>query len=293
MARPSAAQDGGIGEPTMPPPVTHSWTRIVGVRREVITPVSFRVIPVIDLKGGMAVHAVGSRRDQYRPLRSIWQASVSPIELAAALRDGLGIDGLYLADLDAIEGRPPAFETLERLAAERLHLWLDAGVRGPLTLEPLLNLAPDRVQIVVGLESVAGPATLAEIMRRVGPDRAIFSLDLDEGRPRIASGASWSSDEPLEIASQAVGLGVRRLILLDLARVGTDGGIGTEDLLIQLRARHPAVSVCVGGGIRGIDDVLRMKERGASAVLVGSAIHAGRIGRRELERIATRAGKRV
>ena len=112
MACPSAAQDGGNGRPAMPPPVTHSWTRIVGVGREVITPLSFRVIPVIDLKGGMAVHAVGGRRDQYRPLRSVWQASASPIALAAALRDDLGIDRLYLADLDAIEGRPPDSRSL-------------------------------------------------------------------------------------------------------------------------------------------------------------------------------------
>src|SRR5438445_9777678 len=99
MALPSAAQDGGNTVSAIPPPVTHSWMRIVGLGREVITPVSFRVIPVIDLKGGMAVHAVGGRRDQYRPLRSVWQGSPSPIELAAALRSGLGIDCIYLADL--------------------------------------------------------------------------------------------------------------------------------------------------------------------------------------------------
>ncbi len=45
-----------------------------------------------------------------------------------------------------------------------------------------------------------------------------------------------------------------------------------------------------GGGIRGAEDVLAVKEAGASAALVGSAIHDGRIGRVELERIAEEAG---
>ena len=235
----------------------------------------------------MAVHAVGGRRDQYRPLRGIWQASGSPIGLAVALRDGLGADHLYLADLDAIAGRLPDRDVYEGIIAAGMTLWLDAGVGDLARLEPLLDLDPDRSRLVLGLESVAGPDELARLVGRIGAGRAIFSLDLDDQRPRIAAGAAWPGQEPDEIADRAIACGVRTLILLDLARVGTGRGIGTGDLLTRLRTHHPSVAVSVGGGIRGIDDVLRMKELGASAVLVGSAIHDGRIGRRELERIGT------
>jgi phosphoribosylformimino-5-aminoimidazole carboxamide ribotide isomerase len=244
------------------------------------------VVPVIDLKGGMAVHAIGGRRDQYRPLRSVWQASPSPIALADALRAGLGTDRLYVADLDAIEGRDLNREIHDRLAAQGFELWLEAGVRDRESLEFLSGIVVDRLRVVVGLESVAGPAALAAMLERIGPDRVIFSLDLDDGKPRIAPGAAWSSDDPQEIASQAIRLGIRSLILLDLARVGMDRGIGTEGILMRLRTRHPEIAVVVGGGIRGMDDVLRLRECGASGVLVGSAIHDGRIGRRELQAIA-------
>jgi phosphoribosylformimino-5-aminoimidazole carboxamide ribotide isomerase len=247
--------------------------------------VSFQVIPVIDLKEGQAVHAVGGRRDQYQPLRSIWQASRSPAALAAAIREGLGLDTLYVADLDAIEGRSPNSDVYERLAAEGIELWLDAGVRDAQTLGSLAGLVARGVRIVVGLESVKGARALSEIMERIGPDRTILSLDMDEGTPRIAPGAAWPSGELLPIAAHAVDLGVRHLILLDLARVGTDRGVGTEAFLARLRGRHPAIAITLGGGIRGIEDVLRIRGLGASAVLVGSAIHDGRIGRRELQRI--------
>ncbi len=266
--------------------MTHSWTRIVGRVREGITPVSFRVVPVIDLKGGIAVHAISGRREQYQPLRSVWQASPSPSALADALRVGLGIDRLYVADLDAIEGRGLNREIHERLAAEGCELWLDAGVRDLHSLELLSSIAADRLRAVIGLESVAVPASLGAIIERIGPDRVIFSLDLDEGKPRIASGAAWSSDDPQGIAARAIELGIRNLILLDLARVGTDHGIGTETLLMRLRSRYPEIAVTVGGGVRGMDDVLRLREWGASGVLVGSAIHDGRIGWRELQAIA-------
>jgi phosphoribosylformimino-5-aminoimidazole carboxamide ribotide isomerase len=252
----------------------------------VLKTVSFRVIPVIDLKEGMAVHAVGGHRDQYRPLRSIWQASGSPTALAAAIREGLDIATLYLADLDAIEGRSANLELYGRLAAERLELWLDAGVRDVRTLEPLIGLVAHGARIVVGLESVNGPRALGEIIEAIGPDRAILSLDMDDGTPRIARGAAWSSVDPREIAAEAIERGVRHLILLDLARVGTGRGAGTEDLVMRIQVRHPAVNIAVGGGMGGVEDVLGMRRFGASAALVGSAIHDGRIGRSELERIA-------
>ena len=232
----------------------------------------------------MAVHAVGGRRDQYQPIRSIWQASDHPDLLAEALRRGLGIDTLYVADLDAISGRPPDVALYRRLCRERASLWLDAGVMDRRALEPLWDVG-ESLRIVVGLESIAGPSAITGIVDRAEPHRVIFSLDLDDGRPRFAPGANWPAADPLEIVARVVGLGVRRLIVLDLSRVGTDRGIGTEALLGRIREAHPDLSVAVGGGIRGIDDVQRLRESGASVVLVGSAIHDGRIGRRELEAI--------
>lgn len=247
---------------------------------------SFRVIPVIDLKGGMAVHAVGGRRDQYQPLRSIWQASASPIAMLGELVAGLGIDCVYIADLDAIEGRRVDLELYGRLAEQGVEIWLDAGVRGVGSIEPLLSPGATSLQFVVGLESVLGPVELGEIVGRAGEGRVIFSLDLDRGAPRVPRGAAWTSVEPLAIASQVAGLGIRRLILLDLAQVGTGRGTGTETLLAQIRDAHSRLDVVIGGGIRGPDDVIALKALGAAAVLVGTAIHDGRIGREELVRIA-------
>jgi phosphoribosylformimino-5-aminoimidazole carboxamide ribotide isomerase len=240
----------------------------------------------------MAVHAIGGRRDQYRTLRSVWQANASPIALALALREGLGFDRLYLADLDAIEGRPPDALFYGQLAREGLQVWLDAGVRDWMALGALLSLEVHSLQFVVGLESVDGPSELGEIIDRAGRDRLIFSLDLDEGMPRTARGSAWPSANPIEIALQVVELGIRRLILLDLARVGTGRGIGTEGLLAGIRSRCDGIEIAVGGGIRGIDDVFKLKEQGASAVLVGSALHDGAIGRQELARVASHTAHR-
>jgi phosphoribosylformimino-5-aminoimidazole carboxamide ribotide isomerase len=291
IARPSAAQDGGKGTPANPPPVTHSWTSSVQDRPEVITLMPFRIVPVLDLKEGRVVHAVGGRRDQYRPLRSVWQASSEPIPLASALLYELKLDTLYLADLDAIQGRPPEINLYRQLMDLGLEVWIDAGLRDPVSAEPLMDLNPQFLRIVVGLETVRGPRQLAGIVERVGIARAIFSLDLFEGRPLGGMAPDWETEDPQAIAHRVFAEGVEHLIILDLARVGTGRGAGTESLMTKIHAAHPAIAISVGGGISGMEDVLHLKQAGASAVLVGSAIHDGRIGRRELEPIA-RASRR-
>ncbi len=234
----------------------------------------------------MAVHAVGGRRDQYRPVRSVWQASGSPAGLAEAIRAGLGVDCLYLADLDAIAGSRPRLDLYKRILAADLDLWLDAGLGDRRRLERLAGLDPARTRPVIGLESVLGPDELAAMVDDGGPGRIVFSLDLDAGKPRIAAGANWPGNEAYDIAVRAMECGVEEVLILDLTRVGTSCGVGTEDLLRRLRTNHPRVAITVGGGIRGIDDVARMRDLGASAVLVGSAIHDGRIGRRELAQLS-------
>jgi phosphoribosylformimino-5-aminoimidazole carboxamide ribotide isomerase len=248
----------------------------------------FRVIPVLDVKNGQAVHAVGGIRSHYRPLRSILHPSAEPVELARAYRDLFDFRELYLADLDAISGRQPDLSLYRELAIRDVHLWIDAGLKNENDLAALVDL--DHTTIVIGLETAHGPDAVRAILERAGPDRVVFSLDLFEGLPRLPVGADWGAIDLEQLSRQILDLGVLRLLLLDLARVGTGRGAGTEELLLRLRQSHPAVEVCVGGGISGIEDLLALRTAGAAAVLVGSALHDGRIGRKQLDRLAAKRG---
>jgi phosphoribosylformimino-5-aminoimidazole carboxamide ribotide isomerase len=247
----------------------------------------FQIIPVIDLLDGKVVHAVGGRRAYYQPIQSMLHASSEPIPMARALRASLGFQSLYLADLDAIAGSPPRLDIHRELISARLHLWIDAGIRDPGTLSPLLELDPVFTTIVAGLESLAGPRELTEIVRIVGADRVVFSLDLFEERPRLAQASDWGTESSFELAQKATDCGVQNLLILDLARVGTGQGLGSLDLIHRIRDARPSVRLVAGGGISSIDDVSELRAAGASGVLIGSAFHDGRIGTRELELIRT------
>jgi phosphoribosylformimino-5-aminoimidazole carboxamide ribotide isomerase len=238
-----------------------------------------RVLGVLDLLGGVVVRGVGGRRSEYRPVVSRLTASCQPLEVARALRQHLGLSELYVADLDAIAGAQPAWSTFAALQAEGFSLWVDAGVREVATA---VELAEHGIaSVVVGLETVSGPAALAQAVGSLG-SRLVFSLDLRGGAP-LGSVAGWRSREPAGLADEAIGFGVRRLLILDLARVGVGTGTGTEELCGRVVAAHPEVEIAAGGGIRSRADLERLCDLGVRVVLAASALHDGSLTRADLE----------
>src|SRR5204863_7317391 len=69
-----------------------------------------RIIGVIDLSGGRAMHARGGRRETYEPVRTVAGAAIEngdPIAGARAYVDRPGIRQLYPADPRAPSGQAP------------------------------------------------------------------------------------------------------------------------------------------------------------------------------------------
>src|SRR5437763_9801240 len=96
-----------------------------------------RVVPVLDLQGGVVVRGVAGRRREYRPVVSRLTDSCDPADVAAAFVRHFGLRELYVADLDAIAGSPPALATYAALHALGCSLWVDAGLRGAEQAGPL------------------------------------------------------------------------------------------------------------------------------------------------------------
>jgi phosphoribosylformimino-5-aminoimidazole carboxamide ribotide isomerase len=237
-----------------------------------------RVIPVMDLKGGQVVRGIAGRRAEYLPIRSKLVADAAPRNIARAIAR-LGFAEAYVADLDAIEGGQPAWDVYCAVAACGLELWIDAGIATTARARQLARMSGEHrvTGIVAGLESLPEPSLLVEWLAIAGPDRLIVSLDLRDGRPitQIESWRNWSAES---IGRAAIDLGVRRLIVLDLARVGVGQGAGTEQLCRALRDYSPDIELTAGGGVRGPKDLDVLAQAGCDAALVASALHDGRLG---------------
>lgn len=234
-----------------------------------------RLLPVIDIMHGVVVRGVAGNRGAYQPLQSLWTTSTDPYEVAVRLRETFGFQRFYIADLDGILQRTPHTQLYRQLAEAGFELLVDAGIREAAEAEPLL--AQGVTSVIAGLETLSGPHALSALLDRCDSDRVVFSLDLQAGIPLIPPSADWPDRRPQGIAKSALALGVRSLIVLDLADVGTGTGGSTAELCRTLRQDVPDVALIAGGGVRGLDDVSRWEQVGISELLVASALHDGRI----------------
>ena len=221
-----------------------------------------RVIGVIDVRHGVAVHARGGVRERY-------EAVGDPLDLARKYLDDFGVAELYIADLDAIEDPTNAVPHPHvRAICERSAVWLDAGVSSVVRARDAIALGAARV--VVGLETLSSFDELTGISTAVGDERVAFSLDMRHGRP-IGIG---EGEHPASLASRAAGCGASAIIVLDLARVGMRTGLDL-DLLRDVRHAARGVALIAGGGVRANDDLVRLADIGVDSALVATALLDG------------------
>lgn len=234
-----------------------------------------RVIGVVDLKGGKAVHARGGSRESYEPVRSALLAEDEvgdAVALCKAYRDRLGLREIYVADLDRIVRGTTLSDVLPALAALDLPLMVDAGVTSIEMARAVVDAGAARV--VVGLETLTSLDELVRIVGIIDAARVVFSVDVRGDRVVAQSPGPFANADAVNVARAVVRTGVQALILLDLARVGH--GVGPDCLLVE-RVRHacPQTELIAGGGVRDAHDLDELAAAGADAVLVGTALHRG------------------
>jgi phosphoribosylformimino-5-aminoimidazole carboxamide ribotide isomerase len=239
---------------------------------------ALKIIPVVDVLGGIAVHAIRGKRKEYQPLKSVLFASTDPVEVAAALK-ALGFSELYVADLDAITGGQPNFSLFKMIAdTTGLELMVDAGVANLEKAEKLLKSHVSRV--IIGTETLPSVSFVAEAVESFGSEKIVVSLDLMGNR--IISGFELGRfAEPLQFLRELEEVGVCQIIVLDLAKVGSNEGVNVS--FLQEVLRNINVKVLVGGGVRDVKDLMALQELGVFGVLLATALHMGKISPADLK----------
>lgn len=252
------------------------------------------VIPVIDVRGGMAVAAHRGDRARYRPLQTPLAASADPVAVARGLMSLFPFQTLYVADLDGIEGRGADVTTQRRLTdVWPGDLWIDDGslARPPLpdgkrsrakragegagTDPPIKSELPGTMikSHVLGSESLSSVNDYRHARAQAGP-AAPLSLDF-RGDGFIG---------PRELLDDE-SLWPDRVIVMTLARVGSGEG---PDLarLAAIVARAGSRAVYAAGGVRHLDDLRALGDIGVAGALIATALHTGGIARADLKALA-------
>jgi phosphoribosylformimino-5-aminoimidazole carboxamide ribotide isomerase len=225
-----------------------------------------QVIPVIDLKGGLVVHARRGERDRYRPIDTPLAAGSAPVDVARGLLSVHPFRTLYIADLDAITRQGDNQAVIRQLRAQLpgVRLWVDNGIADRAAAEAWL--AHDLGDLVIGSEAQADAA----LMRQFQDDaRAVLSLDFRD--------AALGPRELLEPVCWP-----QRVIVMTLARVGSGAGPDL-DRLRAVRAAAGSRAIFAAGGVRNRHDLVALKQAGIAGALVASALHAEQLCGAEIE----------
>lgn len=250
-----------------------------------------RIIGVIDLKDGAAVHARGGRRDTYAAIEQSAGLAVdgNPLTLARLYAGTFGLAEIYVADLDAIAsrgaGRPHGRplrnsldssgwqnEIIRRISTVGADLMVDAGIACADDAQRVADTGA--ATLVVGLETLPSFDALAEVCAH-SQSPVAFSLDLRAGVPMTGDAAS-NARTPEAIARQAAEAGAASIIVLDVARVGVGGG-PDMGMLRRIRAAVPDIPLLAGGGVRDPGDLRELAQLGCTGALVATALHDGRL----------------
>jgi phosphoribosylformimino-5-aminoimidazole carboxamide ribotide isomerase len=219
-----------------------------------------QIIPVIDLKNGIVVHAKHGNRDDYAPLKSELCKSSDIFDVVDVFWTLYRFPTIYIADLNAITRQGNNADLLVEVLAAFPHItfWIDGGY-------PLHN---DSFQIQTNFLPVLGSESFHdENISNIRKFNNNFILSLDYSVTGELGAKTLFSNQDLW---------PEQLIIMSLPRVGSNQGPDLERLSAY-RKHYPQQKIIAAGGIRDSEDLIGLERIGIQQVLVATALHNGRI----------------
>jgi phosphoribosylformimino-5-aminoimidazole carboxamide ribotide isomerase len=227
------------------------------------------IIPVIDVLGGKVVHARGGVRSQYPLLQSVLTLHCEPIQVIIDMLAWQPFSTIYIADLDAILEKKQNTALYKTLAEYFPHVTflLDAGIDSKVSWQQFLDYP--NIKPVIGSETLVDIRWLSDSGVQ---QKSILSLDFHNGQ--------FLGDQQL---LQQPDVWAENIIAMNIDHIGGDSGPDFE-LLASLQRQVINSQIIAAGGVRSEQDIVDLESRGIERVLVASALHDGRITKRDLEK---------
>jgi phosphoribosylformimino-5-aminoimidazole carboxamide ribotide isomerase len=225
----------------------------------------FEVIPAVDVRDGQAVQLVGGERHSGNEYGDPVVAAERWVEQGART--------LHLVDLDgAFEGERANAAAIERIVETiDVPVQFGGGIRTASDARDLLDRGVDRV--ILGTAAVENPEFVAEISE-THPDSVVVSLDARGGEVVVSGWTEGTGLDPTTAAAEYEQRGAGAILFTDIDVEGRLDGVQTDPVRRLVDAVE--IPVVASGGVATIDDIRALRDAGASAAVVGSALYEGR-----------------
>ena len=224
----------------------------------------FEVVPAVDMQDGEVVQLVQGEKGTETTYGDPVEAAEEWIEQ--------GAETLHLVDLDgAFEGERKNADAVEAiLDAVDVDVQLGGGIRTADDAFDLLGRGIDRV--ILGTAAIENPDIVAEISEKY-PGSVMVSLDAKEGEVLVSGWTESTGLDPAEAATRYEDLGAGAILFTDVDVEGQMEGVQTDP--VRRVADAVEIPVVASGGVATVEDVRTLRDTGASAVVVGSALYQG------------------
>lgn len=235
-----------------------------------------KVIPAVDIMGGSVVRLVKGD-----PANKVVYSS-DPVEMAKKW-EVAGADMLHVVDLDAaIQTGSNNADVIARITDTiKIPVQVAGGIRSAESAKEALEKA---ARVVIGTLAYSDPESVRKLAKKY-PGRIVVSIDQVGGKVMVKGWTESSGVKVADAMAQFNAMGIDEFLLTSIERDGTLQGPDIATLA-EAAAFSDRVGIIASGGISSVEDAIRVKSVGCSAVILGKAMYDGKVSIERVKAIA-------
>jgi len=229
------------------------------------------IIPAIDILEGQVVRLVKGE------LQNKIVYSDNPIEIAEKL-ETQGAEIIHVVDLDATlttgwnNNQNNTEIILKIIDTIKIPVQVAGGIRSNDAINKMFEKKAEK--IVIGTLAYKNPQVLQQLSKDK-VEKIVISIDQNKGIVMIDGWRQPSGFKVIEAIKFFMAKGIKEFLLTTVDRDGTFNGPDLDTL--SYASNVNGAKIIASGGISSIEDMIRVKNIGCSAVILGKSIYDGKI----------------
>lgn len=225
------------------------------------------IFPAVDIKNGKCV----------RLQKGVWDSATvynDEPSAAAQLWESKGAEYIHIVNLDGAFGIAGDNMAAVKKIIENVNvpIQLGGGIRSLSDIEQALSLGISRV--ILGTAAIENREFLKEAISKYD-ERIVVSIDAKDGYVAVKGWTEVTPFKVLDLSKEFEGYGLKTLVYTDISRDGMMMGPDFKTLM-ELNEKTN-LDIIASGGIKGKEDILKLKDADLYGAIIGKALYTGDI----------------
>lgn len=235
------------------------------------------IIPAIDIIDAKCVRLT---KGDYNTQKTY---NENPTEQAKIFEDA-GFTHLHLVDLDgAKQGKVQNWKVLEDIAKHtKLHIDFSGGIKTKEQAQQAYDFGAK--QITVGSLAAKNPKEFVDWIWEFGEENLILGADVKNRMIAVQGWQENSNQDILSFLDFYFEEGIDYVLCTDVSKDGMLQGAANE-LYSEIIENYDDIKLIASGGVSCMEDLIKLKEIGCYAAIVGKAIYEEKITLKEIRTI--------